>query len=179
MVQALVAPLMARLEAAESAVSQVPEFDSRLTAIRGQAYQTQLYGSVPDIDELVTLPLFTQFVSQTIPYSGETVRSRLGAAHRSHDLKAVSAIMNDFRRFAGDSGPAPTAASLTVPVPSAAPAAGSSHEVPTAQPKVLPWSRMKEATRLKNAGRMKPEEFEKVRTLFQKAEAEQRIDYNT
>jgi hypothetical protein len=146
---------------------------------RKDSYTQQLRVSVPDIDQLTNHPQFQQFLAQPVPYSGgETVKSRLAAAHRGSELPKVIEIMKDFRAaVAGSTGVpvVPDITAMSVPATSTAPAAPAS-----AQPenvRKLPWSKRQEAYREHRAGRMTAADFQKIDQAYRSADAKQMVDF--
>lgn len=165
--------MQARLSAQEQASANLT---GQFHNIQRNTYDQALHVAVPDIDDLMTDPGFATFMAKPVPYTaGETLKDRLGAAHRSGNVKIVSQIFNEFRAIAkAAAGSQPGVAQLqTPPVVAAAP-------TPT-QPqakKMLAWSKRDEAFRSFRAGKITQADLSRVQNMYAKAEAQGRIDYN-
>jgi hypothetical protein len=127
----------------------------------------------PDANALLGSVHLQEFLDKPIPYAGgETIGKRLEAANNAEDLRTVTAIFNDLRSHIA-AKPAGLTPAVTPGTVSATPQTPVTQR---AKPR-LAWSRREEAFKSFRAGQITQADLDKVRALYERAEAEGRINY--
>ena len=175
------------------------ELAGQLSQVGARTYEQTLVAAVPDLNSLTAHPSFEIFKQNMVPYSNETVGTRLATAHKSGDVGTVQSILSSFRQQVTQPNMNTLPAqNLGQPAPQqqAAPAAnalgafvqpstvqntnmdGVNPDQPTPPVRMLALSKRVEAENQRNAGVITAERFDQIADLYVKADMEGRVDYN-
>lgn len=166
-------------------VERIAQIESGTQAIRGEVettrqmtYQERLRSEIPDLEEQMAEPEFELFLARPASQYDPsiTVRDVLADAHRSQNVQTIKRVVAEYRKQN-----APPPAVNADPALFQRPVGSSPQPVPSrplAKPAMLAWSKRVAAGDQLRRGKISQTEFASIKALFDRAAAENRVDYN-
>lgn len=169
------APLLERVAQLENGTQEIRgEFETT----RQMTYQERLRAEIPDLEERMAEPDFELFLARPASQYDPriTVRDVLADAHRTQNVQTIKRVVSEYRK---QSEPPPAA--QADPALFQRPAGAAPQPVitrPAQRPAMLAWSKRVAAGEQLRRGKLSQAEFAKIKALYDKASAENRVDYN-
>src|ERR1700743_981759 len=171
--------LMARvdtLEAQIDGVKSVAEGASKTASgVKARSYTDQVRAKVPEFDECVNHKYWHDFTESTDPITGDTWAVVIQNMLAREYVDGMVRVFDTFKQKYGVGKPA-AASGYEGGMPSGG-SGGDGLEVETG-PKMLPFSKRKEASKKYINKDISFEEYEKIKAEYDKAESEGRVDYD-
>lgn len=169
---------VSRLEALEEAIGGVKTIaegaSKTATSVRAKTYTDQVREKVPEFELCTGHKHWRDFTESTDPDTGFTYAELVQNNFNRENVSGMVRVFNKFKEKYGV-GKAPAATGYEGSIPN-----GSStvdEEVDTG-PKMLPFSRRKEAHKQYINQQISYEDYEKVKAEYEAADREGRVDYN-
>ena len=117
-----------------------------------------------------------EYGGRRVPGTKATIGQFLNMAHEALDFDSVTEIFDNFlKEVESEPSNAPVKTSINKMM---APKLGSTGAVPIKEKPKLSFSKYKEANLAFRKGKMPPEEYKRIEEMYNKAKAENRIDYD-
>lgn len=178
MLEKALSPILDKLaDKSEALVQDVKSVRQSVENTRAQTFNQALLARIPDINQLARDDDFKDYISQPIPGpygQGRSIRDALTDAYENDDVETISDIVAEYRESQGEP-PAPVRLG-SLEQPKSSGAQRGQLTPPSQTPKKLAWSKREEASSLFRRGQMPREQFNKIRSVYDKALTEGRVD---
>jgi hypothetical protein len=170
--------LAARIDAIEEALGGVKTIaegaSTAARTVRAKTYTDQIRDKVPEFDECTGHKHWHDFTEATDPDTGHTWAELIQSNFDRENVPGMVRVFNKFKeKYGVGKAPAPTGYEGGIPNGGS----GSDDDVPTG-PKMLPFSKRKEAHKKYINKEISYEEYEVIKSEYDAADREGRVDYN-
>lgn len=170
--------VISRLEAIEEAlggVKTIAEGASKTaSSVRAKSYTDQVREKVGNFDECTNHKHWRDFVESTDPDTGFTYAELIQNNFNRENVAGMVRVFDKFKEKYGV-GKAPTPSGYEGGMPGSG--SGADEDINTG-PKMLPFSKRKEAHKKYINKEISYEEYEKIKTQYDAADREGQVDYN-
>lgn len=170
MINQVVAPMQEEIRSLKEGNSSVAQ---TIKDTDERTFYSNVVSRVPDMEKTIQLPEWKDYLSQRVPYTDYTRGQALIAAHGARNLDRVSEIFSGFKPGSPDS-----IDSLVTPAVNGSQNTAAILQSGGKKPN-LKFSERKKASEDMRKGRISKEQFEKIDSMYKRAESENRIDYKS
>lgn len=169
--------LTSRIDAIEEQLSGVRTMaegaSKTVSSVRAKTYTDQVRDKVPEFEECTGHKNWRDFTEATDPDTGDTWAELIQRNFAKENVAGMVRVFNKFKEKYGV-GKAPTATGYEGAIPGGG--SGSDEEIDTG-PKMLPFSKRKEAHKKYINKEISYEDYEKIKSEYDAADREGRVDY--
>lgn len=169
--------LVARIDAIEEALGGVKSLaegaSKTVSSVRAKTYTDQVRDKVPEFDECTGHKNWRDFTEATDPDTGDTWAELIQRNFAKENVAGMVRVFNKFKEKYGV-GKAPIASGYEGAIPGGG--SGSDEEIDTS-PKMLPFSKRKDAHKQYINKEISYEDYEKIKSEYDAADREGRVDY--